>query len=167
MIVKGPFEITWGANTITDVEEIALDFAVDSADYNTVQGRTITIDGSMKATATITLLGTDIPALAAILPQYYVANAGVLSTGETVTSSDGAIDISAASCDSEQIYNDLDIISCGSPADVTRIVHARTQISSIEVDSKVRKVMVQFTGESEGTDGIIQFFKEGTIAVVS
>ena len=109
MIIRGPFEIKWGDNVISDIEEIDLEHSIDSEDYQTVQGRTLEIDGSYKATATITLLASDIPALAAILPQYFVPNGGILSTGETVNNADGAIDIKPAACDDELIFNNLDI----------------------------------------------------------
>lgn len=166
-LTRGPFSVVWGANTITDIETIAFEHTVDSADYQTVQGRTIEVDGSMKSTATITLLGTDIPALAALLPQYFVANGEVLSTGETVSDAGGAIDVAAAACDEELIFNNLDIISCGDPANVLRIVNARTKIEGIELDSKVQKVLIKFVGESSNDEATIQFFKEGTIAVAS
>lgn len=166
-LVRGPFDITWGANTLTNVEEIANDFSQDSADYTTVQHQTFQLDGPIKASVTLTLLASDVPALAAVLPQYHVVNGGTLSTGEVVTNEDGAIDIAAASCDDDPVYNDLDITSCGGPGDVYRLVNARTKVDSIEFDDKVRKVMVQFIGEPAPGDANIQFFKEGTIAVVS
>ena len=90
-----------------------------------------------------------------------------MSTGETVNNAEGAIDISAASCDTEIIHDHFDIISCGSPAQVTRLVNARTRVSGIEVDGKVQKVQVEVIGEPAQGDGVLQFFKQGSIAVVS
>lgn len=167
MIIRGPFEIKWGDNVISDIEEIDLEHSIDSEDYQTVQGRTLEIDGSYKATATITLLASDIPALAAILPQYFVPNGGILSTGETVNNADGAIDIKPAACDDELIFNNLDIISCGNPSQVLRITNARTKIEGVEVDNKVQKVMIKFVGEALPSEATMQFFRENTIAVVS
>ena len=167
MIIRGPFTLKWSDNTIQDVEEIDLNHEVSSDDYETLGGKTITIDGSYKVSATITLLATDIAALAAILPQYFVPNGGVLSTGETVNNANGAIDVRAASCDESLIFNNLDIESCSNPADVLRIVNARTRIDDVDIDNKVRKVMIMFIGESEATEATLQFFKKGTIAVVS
>lgn len=167
MIIRGPFTLRWGDNVIQDVEEVNLEHEVTSDDYETVQGKIITVDGPYRVAATITLLASDIPTLALIMPQYYVANGGILSTGETVSNADGAIDVRAAACDENIIYNNLDIESCGSPADVLRIVNARTRIESIEMDNKVRKVMVRFIGESEGNEATVQFFKKNSIAVVS
>jgi len=168
MIIRGPFTLKWGDNEIDDVEEISVEHEVDSEDYQTVQGRTLEIDGSYKVTATLTLLASDIPALAALLPQYFVANGQTLSTGERVNHAQGAIDIKAASCDESITYNHLDIISCGaSPANVLRIVNARTKIDGVEVDNKVQKVMVKFVGESDVDEATMQMFRQGTISVVS
>lgn len=166
-LIKGPFTIKWGNNTVVDVEEIDVEHEVDSEDYETLQGVTRVVDGSYKVGATITLLASDIPALAAVLPQYFVANGGVLSTGETVAHADGAIDVKPGACDDETVYNNLDVISCESLASVFRIVNARTRIEGIEFDNKVRKVMVMFIGEAAADEATVQFFREGTIAVVS
>lgn len=167
MLKKGPFNIKWGDNTISDVESIEVDSEISRDDFETVQGKTITVDGSRKATVKLTLLASDIPALAAIMPQYFVPNGQVMSTGETVNHAEGAIDIAAAvACDQEEISNHLDIITCGSPADVFRLVNARSSFEDIEFD-KIRKVGITFIGEPEGDDGIMQFFRQGTINVVS
>ena len=167
MIVRGPFELKWGDNVITDVEEIDVEHTVDSEDYSTIQGRTIEIDGAYKSVVTLTLLASDIPTLSALFPQYFVANGQELSTGETVNHADGAIDVRAASCGDDIVYNNLDIISCGSPSNVLRLVNARTRMDGIELDDKVQKVMVKFIGESTRDEATMQFFREGTIAVVS
>lgn len=90
-----------------------------------------------------------------------------MSTGETVNEANGAIDVLALDCDDEPVYNDLDIISCANPGQVFRLVNARTKLDSIEFDDKIRKVMVKFIGEPAQGDGNVQFFKEGTINVVS
>lgn len=166
-LVKGPFNIKWGDNTILDVEEIEVNSDISRDDFETVQGRTITVDGSRKATVKLTLLATDIPALAAIMPQYFVPNGQQLSTGETVQHAEGAIDIAAAvACDQAEITNNLDIVACGSPADVFRLVNARTSFEDIEFD-KIRKVGITFIGDPQGDEGILQFFRQGTIHVVS
>lgn len=166
-LVRGPFDITWGVNTLTNIEEISTEFEQDSEDYTTVQHQTFQLDGPIKASATLTLLASDVPALAAVLPQYVVVNGAQLSTGETVTDEDGAIDVAAAACDEDPIYNDLDIVSCGNPGQVFRLVNARTKVDSVEFDDKVRKVLVQFIGEPAPGEGNVQFFKEGTIAIAS
>src|SRR5689334_9027565 len=102
-IIRGPFTIKWGDNEIADIEEIEVEHSIDTEDYQTVQGRTLEVDGSYKTTATITLLGSDIASLAAILPQYFVPNGGILSTGETVNNAAGAIDVRAAACNTSLI----------------------------------------------------------------
>ena len=166
-LVRGPFEIKWGDNVITDIEEVNIEHSVESSDFTTVQGSTLEIDGAYKVSATLTLLASDIPALSAILPQYFVANGGVMSTGETVNNANGAVDIVAASCSESITYNNLDIVSCGNPGQVLRIVNARTRIEGIEVDNVIQKVMVKFIGESASDEATVQIFKEGTINVVS
>lgn len=166
-LVRGPFDIKWGDNTLLSIEEISVDYEQDSEDYTTVQHQSIQIDGPIKASVTLTLLASDVAALAVVLPQYHVNNGSVMSTGETVSEANGAIDVVALDCDSSAIYNDLDIISCANPGQVFRLVNARTKLDSIEFDDKVRKVMVQFVGEPAQGDGSIQFFEEGSISVVS
>jgi hypothetical protein len=167
MLVRGPFTIKWGDNTILDVEEVDLEHEVSSDDFETVQGKTYEVDGPYKVTATLTLLASDIPALAALLPQYFVANGGTMSTGETVNNADGAIDIKAAECSDSITYNPLDITSCANPANVLRVVNARSKIEGVEIDNKLQKVMVKLIGESEANEATIQMFIDGTISVVS
>jgi hypothetical protein len=166
-LVRGPFDLTWGGNTLTNIEEISTEFEVDSEDYQTVQHQTFEIDGAIKANVTLTLLASDVPALAVVLPQFHVSNGGTLSTGETVNDAGGAIDVAAASCDEETVYNDLYISSCGNPSQVFRLVNARTRLDSVEFDDKLRKVMVKFIGEPGPGEGNIQFFKEGTVTGIS
>lgn len=167
-IVRGPFNVQWGGNTLLDISEVSVDYSVNSNDYSTIDNRTITIDGSMTSTVSLTLLASDVAALAAVLPQYHVPNGGVMSSGETVNNADGAIDVVAASCDQESVYNDLDVIACGNPGQVFRLKNARTRIDSMEfADNAIRTVTVMFVGEPEQGVANIQFFKEGTINVVS
>lgn len=166
-LVRGPFDLTWGANTLASIEEISVDYSVDSDDYQTVQHQTYELDGAIKATVTLTFLASDVPALAAVVPQYHVANGGTMSTGEIVNDADGAIDVIALDCDEAAVYNDLDIVACGNPGQVFRLVNARTKIDSIEFDDKVRKVMVKFVGEPAQGQANVQFFKDGTLSNVS
>jgi hypothetical protein len=166
MIIRGPFEIKWGANTITDVESIKVDYSVKTTEYETLDGRTTEIDGAHKVSATIMLLASDIPALAAIFPQYFVAQGAAMSTGEVVANSAGAIDVVASDCDTAIVYNNLDISACGTPANVVRIVNARTKMETVEID-KVQKVAVKFIGETAQDEATLQFFKEGTLGGIS
>lgn len=166
--VKGPFNAKWGANELVDVSEISLNYEQNTNDYSTIDGRTFTIDGGITASVSITLLSTDVAALAVVFPQYYVPNGGTLSTGEIVTDPDGAIDIKAASCDTEAVYEDLDIEACGSPSQVFRLKNARTRIDSMDfADSVLRTITVQFVGEPDQGEANIQFFKSGSLSVVS
>ena len=157
MLVKGPFSIKWGENPVVDVSEIGFNYDVATNDYQTVDGRTYTVDGAITASIDLTLLASDVEALSAILPQYYVAEGETMSTGETAPEG-GAIDIVAAQCDTTNTNYDLDIISCN--GEVTRLVNARTSLSTVEIaDNALRTVTVTFRGEPEQGEGIIQFFK--------
>jgi len=164
MIIKGPFNLKWGSNTIADVEEIAVDHSIDSAEFQTIQGKNYELDGAYKVSATITLLASDVPALAVLLPQHFVAMGETLSTGEEVTSADGAIDIKAAACDEEAITNNLDILSCANPANTLRIVNCRTRVEGVEIDGKVQKVQIKFIGDAAADEATMQFFADGGIS---
>lgn len=160
MLVKGPFSIKWGENPILDVSEIAFNYDVATNDYETVDGRTYTIDGAITASIELTLLSSDVEALSTILPQYYVAEGKKMSTGETAPEG-GAIDIVAASCDTTNTNYNLDIISCA--GEITRLVNARTSLSTVEIaDNSLRTVTITFRGEPAQGKGIIQFFKNAS-----
>src|SRR5690606_12763833 len=130
-------------------------------------GVTYELDGSYKVSAIITLIGTDIPALAAVLPQHFKAVGETLSTGEEVTDEDGAIDVVPSDWDESITYNDLDIVSCGDPSNVLRIVNARTKIEGMEMDNMSRRIMVKFVGESASDQATVQFFRTGGITPAS
>jgi hypothetical protein len=166
-IVKGPFTIAWGLNVITDVEELNVEHVIDSEDFVTLQGRTLEIDGNSKVTAIVTLLRSDIDAIAALLPQNHVANGETLSTGQTVDDVDGAIDLTPRACDESTVYNNLDITSCEDPGTVFRIVNARTKFEGVEFSEKIQKVMIKFIGEAAADEATAQFFHEGAIPAAS
>lgn len=161
--LKGPFIVKWGNNTLSNVQDYAFDYSVDSNDYTTLDGKKTTVEGSISATVSIQLLRSDVPALATVLPQYYVPQGGTMSTGELVSNSTGAIDISAASCNTVPVYNNLDIISCGSNATVVRLVNARTTIDSVDLqDSTILTFTIRFVGEPQGAAGAVQVFTSST-----
>ena len=161
-LVKGPFQIKWGSNAILDVSEVGFNYDQATNDYETIDGRTLHTQGAITATIDVTLLSSDVDALRVIFPQYYVAKGGTMSTGETVTADEGAIDIVAAKCDTTDTKYPLDIISCD--GQISRLVNAKTSLSSIELaDNSLRTVTVTFTGEPEQGEGIIQFFEQGGI----
>lgn len=167
-LVRGPFDLKWGANTLVDVSEISLEYEQETNDYTTIDNRRYTIDGTITSSVELTFLASDVAALATVLPQYHVAMGGTLSSGESVTGTDGAIDVVAASCDTDPVYNDLDVISCGTKGQVFRLKNARTRISSMEfADNAVRTVTVAFVGEPDAGVGNIQFFAEGDVTAVS
>ena len=162
-LVKGPFSIKWGENAVVDVSEVGFNYDQTTNDYETIDGRTLHTAGAITATIELTLLSSDVDVLKVIFPQYYVAAGGTMSTGETVSAdSDGAIDIVAASCDTTDTAYPLDIISCN--GEVTRLVNAKTRLSGVNLENNsLRTVTVTFTGEPEQGEGILQFFKNGTL----
>lgn len=159
-LVKGPFNFKWGANTLNNISDISVDYSVDTSDTSTLDGNKYTVQTGMSATVTLTLLDNDIASLATVLPQFYVPMGGTLSTGETVSQSQGAIDVTAASCTTSDVYNQLDIYACGTNAQVLRLVHCRTQIDSVDVADGLRKVAVQFIGEPASGAAVIQFLQD-------
>lgn len=164
--VKGPFIVKWGANTLSNVQDYSFDYNVDSNDYTTLDGKKVTYEGAISATASLQLLRSDVAALAVVLPQYFVPQGGTMSTGETVANATGAIDVSAASCNTTPVYNNLDIISCGTNATVVRLVNARTTIDSIDLqDSTVLTFTIKFVGEPVGAAGSVQVFTSSTDSI--
>lgn len=161
-LVKGPFNFKWGANQLNNVSDISVDYTVDTSDTDTLDGRKYTVQTGMSATVTLTLLDNDVASLATVLPQYYVAQGDELSTGETAGTG-GAIDITAAQCETSDTYNDLDIIACGTGASVLRLVNARTQVDSVDIGDGLRTVAVMFIGEPAAGAGVIQLFPEGSL----
>lgn len=155
-LIRGPFTIKWGANTLLDIEELNVDFAIGSDDYVNIKGKTFELDGATKFGITLTLLATDIASLAALLPQHYVAQGGVLSTGETVNNAAGAIDAVPHKCDESLLYNDLDIINCADTTQVTRLVNARTKWGGFDITNKLQKIMVRFIGEADARQAPFQ-----------
>lgn len=164
-LVKGPFDVKYGVDVLAGIEELDVSYEVSTDDYETVQGHTYEVAGSHKVVVTATFLENDVASLAVVLPQYFVANGQTLSTGETVSSSAGAIDVVAGGCNASPTKTDVVITSCGNPGHVTRIPDCITEIDSIEIDSKVRKVLVKFKGESSAAT--VQFFAEGAVSIVS
>lgn len=165
-LIKGPFTIRWGGVVIEDVSEIGFNYDVNTNDYQTVDGRTYQVEGAITASVDLTLLASDTATLRVLFPQYYVPTGSKLSTGETVTAEEGAIDIKAASCDQTGDYNhDLEIVSCGDNGETTRLVNARTTLSTQEfADNALRTVTVSFIGEPAQGQGIVQFFKNNGIS---
>ena len=94
-LVKGPCNFKRGANSLNNVSEISVDYTVDSSDTTTLDGNRFSVQTGMGVTVSLGLLDNDIASLATVLPQYYVPSGGTLSTGETVTQDQGAIDIAA------------------------------------------------------------------------
>lgn len=161
--VKGPFTFQWGANPIVMVSEISNNYEQDTEDVDTLDGLRVSFDGPISTTVDVTILSNDIPVLAALLPQYHVANGETMSTGEVVNDPDGAIDVKAASCGGATVFEDLEIISCDNPGQVYRLVNARSRVSSVDFETNYRTVTITFVGQPESGVGVIQFFKAGTL----
>lgn len=159
-LVRGPFNFKWGANSLFNVSEVAFDYTVDTNDTTTLDGKTYSIQTGTSAIATLTLLDNDIASLATILPQYYVPAGGTLSTGQTVGDPSGSIDVAAAACNTNPIFNQLDIYACGTNAEVLRIPRARTQIDAVDIADGLRTVSVSFVGEPTGNGAAVQFLRD-------
>lgn len=166
-IVKGPHTIDFGAEEVLKVEEIDVAIEQDTNDYDTVQGVKYTVDTTMSSIVTLTLLNTDVTSLKVVLPQYFVASSGTLSTGETVSDAQGAIDVVPAGCYAVGNLKHLKITSCDETGaeHVLRIPDVSTRIDTVEIDGPgARKVLVQF--RAEGTT-MAQFFDSGAVISVS
>ncbi len=162
-LVKGPFTVTWGQNSITDVEEMEFEYEVESNDYKTIDGRTFKVDGAIKASVGLTLLSTDIASLAVLLPQYFKRKDETLSTGERVTDEAGAIDFEAAKCGSSSQKYNLDIKTDCSK-ETLRLVNAKPSLTNIEyADNSVRKITITYNAEPEQGKAVMQFFKNSGI----
>lgn len=155
MLIKGPFNILWGGNTLLDIESVDMQIEENNEDYEANSGHVYQIDKSKKASIRLTLLATDVESLAAVLPQYFVPAGEQLSDGSLVVDERGAIDVLLDDCDTLPIYNDLDLQSCGDPGESTKLMHARTTIDTIEI-GKIRKIVIKFIGEPEPGRSIIQ-----------
>lgn len=165
-LVKGPFVVKWGANTLSNVQDYSFDYSVDSNDYTTLDGRKTTLEGAISAHVSIQLLKSDVASLAVVLPQYFIAQGATMSTGETVAGASGAIDIVAASCNTTPVYNNLDIISCGSNATVVRLVNARTVIDSVDLqDSTVLTFTIKFVGQPVSGSAAVQVFESASDSI--
>lgn len=161
-IIRGPFTIKWGDDTIEDIEAISFQYEQNADEYQTVKGKVFELEKSVKVSAEITLLAADIASLAVILPQHFVANGGTLSTGEVVNNGIGAIDIVPHKCDESLLYNNLDITSCNNPKQTTRIINARSKISGIAISNKLQKIKVRFIGEPETSKAALQINSQDT-----
>ena len=160
MLVKGPFSVAYGSNPILDVSELTFNYDVATNDYETIQGKTYTVEGAITVSVELTLLASDVEALSTILPQYYVAEGEKMSDG-TVAPEGGAIDIVAAKCDTADTKYPLDITSCN--GQVLRLRDARTALSGVDIqDNSLRTITITFRGEPDGSAGPIVLFGTGT-----
>lgn len=155
MILRGPFTLLWGGNELQDIESVEVNYETNSDDYESNAGNVYQIEKSIKASLRLTFLATDIASMAAVLPQYFVPQNGILGDGNYVFDSRGAIDVVADDCATDPIYNDLQVTACGNPGESFKILNARTVIDAIEI-GKVRKIVVKFIGEPDPGRSIIQ-----------
>lgn len=164
-IVRGPFNLLFGPNTLAAIATLKIAYSVDTTDTATVQGQKIRTFGAHQVIVTATFLKSDVPALAIALAQYFVPNGGVLSSGETVNDSRGAIDLVPGGCASASNPLDLIIESCGTNAPVLRVMDCISEISGLTVDEQSLTVDVDFTGQSTGAT--IQMFAKNAISNLS
>lgn len=163
-LIKGPFEVKYGDDVLAGIETLEVNTEINTDDVDTIQGRSYTVTTSKRISVSMTLLESDVPSLAVVLPQYFVPNGGTLSTGETVNDANGAIDITPGTCEAATAVTDVVITSCGNPGQVFRIPDAETEIENVEIDS-VKKVIVTFRGTSNVS--LFQIFKAGAVTIVS
>jgi hypothetical protein len=165
-IIRGPFNLIYGGNTLSEISSLKFNYSVDTTDTATVQGHKKRTYGAHEVTVTATFLESDIPSLAIALPQYFVANGSVLSTGETVTDANGAIDIvpgkTATATGSDLL---IEQSAETSSSYVLRVLDAISEISSVSLDEKSEMVDVEFTGQSDLAT--IQMFLKDAISVLS
>lgn len=159
-MIKGPFTLQWGDNIIDDVEEIDLDVEATANDYETNMGVHFEIDKTNKAICTLTLLGSDLPIIEALLPQHFVPQGGTMSTGEVVSEEQGAFDWVPRKCNPSTVYHPLDIVSCSNQQQRTRLVNCRTKLAGYDITSKLQKIMIKFIGEPAPNQGVIQMFRQ-------
>lgn len=167
-LVKGPFSLAWGSNAIVEVSELTFNYEQNTNDYETIQGSTHQVPGTLTASVELTLLATDVDTLGVFLSDYIVSAGSKLSTGETVAEGKQALDIRAASCASTETYNNLTITSCD--GEVTRLPHTNVRLTGMELaDNAVRTVTLTFTAtpETNATDkkpnAVVQFYQSDAI----
>lgn len=165
-VIRGPFDLQYGANPLlADISAVKFAYSVDTTDTATVQGQKVRTYGAHQVVLTVTFLQSDVASLAVVLPQYFVASGGVLSTGETVTDPVGAIDLVPGGCNAGNFAADLIIYSCGTNAQVLRVIQANTEINAVNMDEKQMTIDVDFVGQSTGAT--IQMFNADAIAHIS
>jgi hypothetical protein len=165
-IIRGPFNLIYGGNTLAEISTLKVDYSVDTTDTSTVQGKKKRTYGSHLVAITATFLESDVPSLAVALPQYFVAYMGVLSTGETVNDPTGAIDIvpgkTATTTGSDLL---IEQYAETSTSNVLRVLDAISEISGVNIDDKAQTIDIQFTGQSD--IATIQLFLKDAISVLS
>lgn len=164
-IIKGPFDLRFGANTLAEISAVKFAYSVDTTDTPTVQGHKKRTYGAHQVIVTATFLESDVASLAVALPQYFVANGGVLSSGETVTDVNGAMDLVPGGCATGSTLTDLIISSCGTDGQILRVMNCISEIAGLSLDEKNQTVDVDFVGQSDAAT--IQLFAKGAISVVS
>ena len=161
-LVRGPFNLKWGEDSILDVESIEIDFEIASEEYISNRGVTFELDRSVKVSVVLTLLATDIGALAIVLPQNNIPQGSDLNPGEAIADEEGAFQFLMPALDDQIVYNDLEITPCSDNPQVLRIRNARSKLDGIENDGKVQKVRVKFLGEAGADQAAVQMFRTGT-----
>lgn len=148
-VIKGPFNLVWGKNMLTDVESVDLNFEMEGNDYNTMDGRSFSLQRAISASATISLLASDAVSLAPIIPQFAKLAGSTMTSGEVVEDGTVAIDM-FSNCEASEDKYDLDIISCNDPSQVLRLKACSTSVAGVNFEnSQTRVIEITFTGEPD------------------
>lgn len=156
-----PYDVTYGANTVKNITELTVNMDRERETVPYLDGGMGRFNGNWDVSVDITVAKDDVDVLAALVPQYHVAENEKMSTGETVTSENGAIDVNTADCDTDEVVQHLEIKACNGR--VLRIVDASSDISTSTLNENYGTTTITFFGRAEGGRGAVQYFTAGTL----
>lgn len=160
-----PYEVTYGANVVKNITELTLNQERERETVQYLDGGTGRYNGNWDISVDITVAKDDIDTLAVLVPQYHVADGETMSTGEVVDNEDGAIDVSTANCDTDEVTQHLEIKACNGR--VLRIVDASSDLNTSTFNQNYGTTTVTFYGRAEGGRAAVQYFKAGSLTPAS
>lgn len=160
-----PYEVTYGANTVKNISELTVNMDRERETVPYLDGGMGRFNGNWDVSVDITIAKDDIDVLAALVPQYHVAQNEEMSTGEIVTGEDGAIDVNTTDCDTDEVTQFLEIKACNGR--VLRIVDATSDINTSTFNQNYGTTTVSFFGRAEGGRGAVQYFQAGDLTPAS
>ena len=168
-VTRGSWAVYWGANNIGTYapEEATIELNPEQEEYSAITGENIYGAKLYKPAVTLMMLKTDVASLKVMLPQYTVADNGTLSTGETVTGDNGAVDVVQGGCTTTVTPTDLVFISCGAPGVEVRLPDMVPNLEEVTLDQNIMKVSIIFTAQHAATIAQLQFLDEGGTTIVS